>query len=144
MNKDQRVIQRKLRKQRYTEEIDHVAKTCRYFVIGHANFHRWGKAYSNRGEAGLINSQPIPKWLANRTPPEARKRCFTFVVNSISDQCGSLGIWSAITASNCLTQPFRAFGIGWAASNIPTPWKSRGLGLIATLCLASGFGAVGY
>jgi hypothetical protein len=43
MNKDQRVIQRKLRIQRYADEIGHVAKTCRYFVIGHANFHRWGK-----------------------------------------------------------------------------------------------------
>ena len=70
MSKDKREIQRKLRVLRYAEEIGHVAKTCRYFGIGRASFYRWRKAYSERGEAGLINAPPIPKWHANRTPPE--------------------------------------------------------------------------
>jgi len=32
--------------------------------------YRWRQAYAERGEAGLINAPPIPKWHANRTPPE--------------------------------------------------------------------------
>jgi transposase-like protein len=67
MINDKREIQRKLRILRYAEEIDHVAKTCRYFGIGRASFYRWRKAYAERGEAGLINAPPIPKWHANRT-----------------------------------------------------------------------------
>ena len=74
MNKDQREIPRKLRVLRYAEEIGHVAKTCRYFGIGRASFYRWRKAYSERGEAGLINAPPIPKWHANRTPPEREEK----------------------------------------------------------------------
>lgn len=54
MTSDQREIQRKLRTLRYAEEIGHVAKTWRYFGIGHATFYRWRKAYAQRGEAGLI------------------------------------------------------------------------------------------
>jgi len=69
MNTDQREIRRKLRILRYTEEIGQVAKTCRYFGIGRASFYRWRKAYTERGETGLINAPPIPKWHANRTPP---------------------------------------------------------------------------
>ena len=55
---------------RYAEEIGHVAKTCRYFGIDRSSFYRWRQAYAERGEAGLINAPPIPKWHANRTPPE--------------------------------------------------------------------------
>lgn len=74
MTKDQREIQRKLRILRYAEEIGHVAKTCRYFGIGRASFYRWRKAYIEGGEAGLINAPPIPKWHANRTPPEREEK----------------------------------------------------------------------
>jgi len=74
MTKDQREIQRKLRILRYAEEIGHVAKTCRYFGIGRASFYRWRKAYAERGEAGLINAPPVPKWHANRTPPEREEK----------------------------------------------------------------------
>ncbi|QEW29522.1 MerR family transcriptional regulator [Roseovarius indicus] len=70
MTKDQREIQRKLRILRHAEEIGHVARTCRYFGIGRSSFYRWRQAYAERGEAGLINAPPIPKWHANRTPPE--------------------------------------------------------------------------
>ena len=66
MSKDQREIRRKLRILRYAEEIGHVARTCCYFGIGRASFYRWRKAYAERGEAGLINARPIPKWHANR------------------------------------------------------------------------------
>jgi transposase len=74
MINDKREIQRKLRILRYAEEIDHVAKTCRYFGIGRASFYRWRKAYAERGEAGLINAPPIPKWHANRTSPEREEK----------------------------------------------------------------------
>jgi transposase InsO family protein len=74
MNKDQREIQRKLRILRYADEIGHVAKTCRYFGIGRSSFYRWRQAYAERGEAGLVNAPPIPKWLAKRTPPEREEK----------------------------------------------------------------------
>ena len=72
--KDQREIQRKLRILRYAEEIGHVAKACRYFGIGRSSFYRWRQAYGERGEAGLINAPPIPKWHANRTPREREEK----------------------------------------------------------------------
>ena len=74
MNKDQREIERKLRILRYAEEIGHVAKACRYFGIGRSSFYRWRQAYAERGEAGLVNAPPIPKWHANRTPPEREEK----------------------------------------------------------------------
>jgi len=74
MNKDQREIQRKLRILRYAEEIGHVAKACRYFGIGRSSFYRWRQAYAERGEAGLVNAPPIPKWHANRTSPEREEK----------------------------------------------------------------------
>ena len=74
MTKDQREIQRKLRILRYAEKIGHVAKACRYFGIGRSSFYRWRQAYTERGEAGLINAPPIPKWHANRTPPEREEK----------------------------------------------------------------------
>ncbi len=70
MAKDQREIQRKLRILRHLEETGHVARTCRYFGTGRSSFYRWRQAYAECGEAGLINAPPIPKWHANRTPPE--------------------------------------------------------------------------
>ena len=74
MNKDQREIQRKLRILRYAEEIGHVSKACRYFGIGRSSFYRWRQAYAERGEAGLVNAPPIPKWHANRTSPEREEK----------------------------------------------------------------------
>jgi len=97
MNKDQREIQRKLRILRYAEEIGHVAKACRYFGIGRASFYRWRKAYAERGEAGLINAPPIPKWHATGRRLSVRKRFSIFAANTTSAQCGSFGIWRAIT-----------------------------------------------
>ena len=70
MTKDQSEIQRKLRILRHAEETGHVTKTCRYFGVGRSSFYRWRQAYIERGEAGLINAPPIPKWHANRTSPE--------------------------------------------------------------------------
>ena len=74
MTKDQREIQRKLRILRHAEEIGHVARTCRYFGIGRSSFYRWRQAYTERGEAGLINAPPIPKWHTNRTRPEREEK----------------------------------------------------------------------
>ena len=74
MNKDQREIQRKLRILQHAEATGHVAKTCRYFGVGRSSFYRWRQAYAEQGEAGLVNAPPIPKWHANRTPPEREKK----------------------------------------------------------------------
>jgi transposase len=74
MTKDQHEIQRKLRILRHAEETGHVARTCRYFGVGRSSFYRWRQAYADRGEAGLINAPPIPKWHANRTPPEREEK----------------------------------------------------------------------
>ena len=65
MTKDQREIQRKLRILRHAEETEHVAKACGYFGIGRSSFNRWRQAYGDRGEVGLINAPPIPKWFAS-------------------------------------------------------------------------------
>lgn len=74
MNKDQREIQRKLRILRYADETGSVVKACRYFGVGRSSFYRWRQAYAERGEAGLINAPPIPKWHANRTSPEREEK----------------------------------------------------------------------
>jgi len=74
MNTDKREIQRKLRILRHAEEHGHVAKTCRYFGIARSTFYRWRQAYAERGEAGLINAPPIPKWHGNRTAPEREEK----------------------------------------------------------------------
>ncbi len=74
MTKDHREIQRKLRILRYAEQIGHVAKTCRYFGVVRSSFYRGRQAYVERGEAGLINAPPIPKWHANRTTPDREEK----------------------------------------------------------------------
>ena len=109
MNKDQREIQRKLRILRYAEEIGHVAKTCRYFGIGRSSFYRWRQAYAERGEAGLVNAPPIPKWHANRKPPEREEKVIYLRQNTTSGLCGSFGILRVITTLECLTQLSHAF-----------------------------------
>ena len=101
MNKDQREILRKLRILRYADEIGSVVRACRYFGVGRSSFYRWRQAYAERGEAGLINA-PINGWPSpNGMPIErhlnAKKRCCTFVANTISGRCGSFGILSATT-----------------------------------------------
>ena len=83
MTKDQREIQRKLRILRYAEETGHVARTCRYFGIGRSSFYRWRQTYADRGEEGLINAPPIPKWHANRTPPEREEKVRRFQYTAI-------------------------------------------------------------
>lgn len=120
MNKTQREIQRKLRILRYAEEIGQVAKACRYFGIGRSSFYRWRQAWAERGEAGLINAPPIPEWHAKRTPPEREKRFSVFAANTTSAQCGSFGIWSAVSvpkrSSNAKIQ---SIGLGESTSSFP-------------------------
>jgi len=112
MNKDQREIQRKLRILRHAEEIGHVAKTCRYFGICRASFYRWRKAYTERGEAGLINAPPISKWHANRTPPEREEKAFYLRRKYHLGPMRIVGIWRVITTSRYLMQRFHAFCAG--------------------------------
>lgn len=39
-----------------------------------STFYRWRQAYAERGETGLINASPIPKWHGNRTAPEREEK----------------------------------------------------------------------
>ena len=131
MTRDQREIQRKLRILRHAEETGHIAKTCRYFGIGRSSFYRWRQAYCDRGEVGLINAPPIPKWHANRTSPERKEKVLYLRCKYHPDQFGSFGIWSATTASRYLTRPSRvscaAMGLtgcraaGFGRSRWPSP-----------------------
>lgn len=54
-----------------------------------SSFYRWKRAYEQRGEAGLINENPIPKNLANRTPPEIVEKVLHLRSN---DHLGSIRI----------------------------------------------------
>lgn len=74
LTNDQRDIRRKLRVLKHAEAIGSVVKTCRYFGIGRASYYRWKAAYEAKGEKGLINGKTIPKWHANRTPPEIEEK----------------------------------------------------------------------
>jgi len=74
MTSDQREIRRKLRILEHAEKVGDVSKTCRYFGIARASFYRWRAAYQKRGEGGLINGKPIPKWHANRTLPAVEEK----------------------------------------------------------------------
>ena len=49
-------------------------QTCRNFGIARSTFYRWRQAYAERGEVGLVNAPPIPKWNANRMPPEREEK----------------------------------------------------------------------
>ncbi len=69
-----RDIKHKLRILLHADKIGSVSKTYRYFGIGRSSFYRWRAAYRDRGEAGLINAPPIPKWHANRTAPEIEEK----------------------------------------------------------------------
>lgn len=74
MTKDQREIRRKLRMLQYANEIGSVVKACLYFGAGRSSFYLWRQAYAERGETGLINAPPIPKWHANRTSAEREEK----------------------------------------------------------------------
>jgi transposase len=69
MTPKDREIQRKLRILKHAEETGHVGRTCRYFGIGRASFHRWMAAREKHGEAALVRDKPIPQIPKNRTPP---------------------------------------------------------------------------
>jgi hypothetical protein len=58
----------------YAEKTGRVARSCRYFGVGRSSFYRWHQAYAERGAAGPIDAPPIPKWHANRTPPEREEK----------------------------------------------------------------------
>jgi transposase-like protein len=70
MTKAQRDINRKLRFLSYARQIGNISRTCRYFGISWQTFYEWEQAYAEKGEEGLINSNPCPENLTPRTPPE--------------------------------------------------------------------------
>ena len=74
MTKAQRDISRKLRVLNYAEQIKNISKTCRYFGISRQTYYEWKKAYSEKGETGLINSKPCPENPTLRTPPEIEEK----------------------------------------------------------------------
>ena len=53
---DAREVQRKLRVLQHAEQTGHVAKTCRYFGIGRASFHRWKRANERNGGLSYIET----------------------------------------------------------------------------------------
>ena len=68
MTQAQRDIKRKLQVLRHAEETKNISKTCHYFGISRQTFYKWKRAYSERSEAGLINSKPCPQNLKLRNP----------------------------------------------------------------------------
>ena len=74
MNNDQRDIRRKLRLLEYAHKIGDVSKACRYFGVGRATFYRWRNAYSEAGEAGLVNGRSVPHNHPQKTSPEITEK----------------------------------------------------------------------
>jgi len=74
MNSDQREIQRKLRVLKHADKIGDVSKTCRYFGIGRASFYRWRKAYTDKGEAGLLVARSVPHNHPNKMSAEVEEK----------------------------------------------------------------------
>ncbi|MEO9970096.1 MAG: IS481 family transposase [Hyphomonadaceae bacterium] len=74
MNSDRRDILRKLRVLEHADKIGDVSKACRYFGIGRATFYRWRRAYSDKGEAGLINCRSVPHNHPQKTSPEITEK----------------------------------------------------------------------
>ena len=70
MTNEERDIQRKLRVPQHAERISNARRACRYFGIGRSSFYRWRDAYQKHGEAGLKNTESIPKNPVNQTPAE--------------------------------------------------------------------------
>ena len=68
MAKDQREIRRKLRILDHAAASGDVGKTCRYFGIARASFHRSRHAFAGHGEAGLANKRSVPHSHPNQTP----------------------------------------------------------------------------
>ncbi len=65
---EQQDIYRKLKVLKYAEAITNVSKACRYFGISRETFYQWKKSYKQKGEVGLINSNPCPANPKLRTP----------------------------------------------------------------------------
>lgn len=74
MTNDQREIRRKLRILEHAQISGDVSRTCRYFGIGRASFHRWRQAYQARGEAGLASKRSVPHNHPNKTPAEVEEK----------------------------------------------------------------------
>ncbi len=74
MTKAQRDIRRKLRILTYAKRIGNISKACWYFGISRQGFYKWGKAYAEYGEKGLINSKPCPENPSLRIPREIEEK----------------------------------------------------------------------
>ena len=61
MNKDQRVIQMRMRVLEHAKKIGNVRATCHYFGVSKSSFYRWKSGYDKAGEAGLANKPCIAK-----------------------------------------------------------------------------------
>jgi hypothetical protein len=70
MTKAQSDLKQKLRVLNYTREIGDVFKAGGYLGISREIYYHWKRAYEQRREKVLINSQPYPENLKRRTPPQ--------------------------------------------------------------------------
>lgn len=86
------------------------------------------------GQAEHIAGEHVLGWLFHYGVGVAYGVLFLFLVGTewLQDP-GFLSAWifaiATIAAGWFILQP--GMGLGWAGSNTPAPWKSRGLGLIA-------------
>jgi len=70
----QRDIRRKLNCLRFAQERGSNVLACRKFGVSKSSFYRWKAGYTDKGEAGLINSRPCPENPALRTPVKIEEK----------------------------------------------------------------------
>ena len=54
-------IRRKIKVLEHAKKSGNITATCRYFGICRETFYTWKRAYTTRGEQGLINNKPCPQ-----------------------------------------------------------------------------------
>ncbi len=67
-------ITRKKRVLAHAEDIGNISKTCRYFGISRETFYQWRRAYTKKGDMGLVNSKPCPANPSLRVPQNIEEK----------------------------------------------------------------------
>ena len=58
-----------------------VRRTLEHLGVSRATFYRWYDRYLQRGEAGLEDQSPRPKYVWNRIPNEVRRKVVKLALN---------------------------------------------------------------
>lgn len=74
MNKEQRVVQMRMRVLDHANKIGNVRAACHYYGIPRSTFYRWKSLYTREGEAGLVNKPKIPKSHPNQISEDVVNR----------------------------------------------------------------------